>query len=87
MNRPISIISEESASNEEIGFILDAIEPVLRPFPGPHIIIACIAIALMTMHPEINATQLQEGVRSVSNSIVLFLDTINGGKLDKMSIN
>ena len=67
------LIQETKATGAEIDEILKAIEPGLMNRPRHHVLIACLSIAVLIMHPDISPEKLQEGVKGASQWICLFL--------------
>jgi hypothetical protein len=68
-------VREISATGADVQMIVEQIEPILMGFPRHHVLIACITLAMLMQHPDISPTQLQEGVKGVSQWMALFLST------------
>ena len=69
-----SIISEATASGEEIHNLVQAIEPVLIGSSKGAGVIACLSIALSLQNPDLSPEDRVEGVQKVSEYICLWLD-------------
>lgn len=69
-----SIISEATASGEEIHNLVAAIEPVLVGSSKGSAMIACLSIVLSLQNPNLSPEDRVEGVQKVSEYICLWLD-------------
>jgi len=69
-----SIVTEVTATGEEIAQIIAALEMAADGAPRDHLIIALISMALVLTYPEITQEQLRTYVREVSRYICLLVD-------------
>ena len=68
------VITETSATGEEIGTIVHRLEEALDGAQRGHAIISCLSMVLIMMNPLITPEQLQSGVKDVSQFICLLLE-------------
>ena len=81
------IISQQSATGEEVTFIVDKIEPVLEGIPKGKVVIALLSMILVMMNPDINPMELQRGVKDVSQYICLMLEGTGLGEEGPVVLN
>jgi hypothetical protein len=70
-----NVIQESYATGEEIHALCTRIEDSVTGAPLPHIIIACLSLAIVMMNPTITAEKLSDTVSDVSKYICLTLDS------------
>lgn len=73
MSNP-AMISEASATGEEIMAIIEEVEPILLKFPSDHAVIALLCIAATMMNPYASAEEIQDAVYATSQYMCLSLD-------------
>jgi hypothetical protein len=84
-------IGKSEATGEDIEKIISKLEPVLEKEPRTHVLMACLAIALIANDPDITTERLVTGVRDLSQWICLYLDDSSGATqfipTDKAKLN
>lgn len=70
-----SIINDVRASGEDIHNLVTAIETMCDGVSKPHLVIACIALALSLQYPDISPEDRVEGVQDISRYMCLWVDT------------
>jgi len=73
-----SIINNVKIGGEEIHQLIEAIEAMCDGVSKPHLVIACIALALTLQYPDISPEDRVDGVRDISRYMCCWVD----GKLD-----
>ncbi len=81
-----NMIESDSATGEEVYEVVAKIEPNLVGVSRKLAIIACIAIAVTAMNPDMTEDEVQEGVKGCSEWIALYASGI-GLKLTKEHLN
>ena len=71
-------IVQTAATGEEISQIINRVEEQLDGVQRGHAIIALLSLTLVVMYPDINPSQLQTGVKDISQFVCLWLEGING---------
>lgn len=79
-------ITYTTASGSDIERIMDKIEDALEGEATSHIMISCLALALIYQYPNISVEQLEEGVRGASEWISMFIsDIVTPAKKENMN--
>lgn len=81
-----NMIEESSATGSEVYEVVARIEPALDGVSRKIAIIACIAIAITAMNPDMTEDEVQAGVKGCSEWIALYVSGI-GTKLTKDQLN
>lgn len=81
------IISEATATGEEIFEIVTRIEPALMGVSRGNAVIATLSIAVTLMNPDISPEQLGAAVSGASRWICLFLSGEERNELPKEMLN
>jgi hypothetical protein len=68
-----------TASGEEIFEIVAKLQPALENEPLDHIVMACLAIIMMVMNPNLTPRELSDGVKGASQWICNFMETTESG--------
>lgn len=68
------MITTTTVSNDDVFKIVQKLEGLIAEEQPAHVIIACLSVALILQHPEINLDQLGEGVHGMSQWTALFID-------------
>lgn len=76
------VIQESYATGEEIHSLCTRIEDSVTGAPLPHIIIACLSLAIIMMNPGISTEQLSDAVSDVSKYICMLLEDPNEPNVD-----
>jgi hypothetical protein len=64
-----------TATGEDIFQIVAKIQPILEPERVDLVIMACLAIVMMIMNPNLTSEELQAGIKGCSQWICTFLET------------
>lgn len=77
---------EETATGEEIHAVMKNLEMALKGVPRGHAVIACLAMVLSIMNPNLTEQQMKDGVYGASEWLATFLSYLDeGGK--KATVN
>ena len=83
-----STILETKATGEEIEAVIAAIEPSLVNRPTHHVLIACLSLAILIMHPDISPEKLQAAVKGTSQYICMLLSGVDeSNRVPKEQLN
>ena len=81
-----NMIEEEICTGSEIYEVVARIEPALDGVSRKLAIVACIAIAVTAMNPDMTEDEVQAGVKGCSEWIALYVSGI-GDKLPREKVN
>ena len=77
---PNHLIFRAEATGADIQKVLEAVQPVIADFPRTHVMMACLALALMVQDPELSIEELHDGVVGMSQWACLYLHRLEESK-------
>lgn len=84
---PRAVISEAFVSGEEIFQLVTKVEPHFDGLSIAVVVTACLAMAIQAMNPDLEAEEIQAAVKSTSEHICLWLDSLGEPSVPKEKLN
>jgi hypothetical protein len=70
-----AIITEATASSQEIFDVIEKIEPAIDGIRESHVVMALLTMVLAIQKPDLSAEELGNGVKEVSRFVCMLLDS------------
>lgn len=70
-------IVQQTATGKEIEEIINEIAPIIQDKPSAHVMMACLALAMIIQHPDIEPEDLQRGVKEASEWMALYVSSVD----------